>query len=475
MQPAGSAVERKSRRLIGLWALAATGLAAATLALTLASAAFAPPAPANAMPILPFALCYLAAGVAFLAMLPLIRASERLGRADQRRLVIAIAILGIVLRLLLLASEPVLEVDFNRYLWEGALTAHGLSPYALAPARISGLAYDDLRLELSKAAGPVFDAISYPELTSVYPPVAQAAFALAHLIDPWELWAWRLVALGGEAATFLLLLALLAALGRSPLWVALYWWSPLALKEIANSAHMEAVLLPLVLAGLLLAAHRRPVSAAGMIGLAAGAKLWPILLLPIVLRPLAGRPRALAGALALLIGIGVAIAAPIASAGLELSSGFIGFATHWTTNSAHFPVLEALLRMLMHRYDAADPIAGTIGRLLLAAAVCASALALAWRPLAGAGDLVGRAGLVITLIVLASPAQFPWYVLWALPLATLRGGIGWHVAAAVMPLYYTAFHLIVAGRYDLFSGVVVWLIWVPTWLALASDAIARRR
>ena len=47
--------------------------------------------------------------------------------------------------------------------------------------------------ELLHEAGVILERINYPGLTTVYPPVAQAAFALAYWLKPWSLDAWRLV------------------------------------------------------------------------------------------------------------------------------------------------------------------------------------------------------------------------------------------------------------------------------------------
>jgi hypothetical protein len=456
------------------WTAAALALVGATAAAILASCSFAAGLPARDMPILPFALALAAAGALFLLLVPLIRRTEELRPCAARRLLLPIFVVGVALRLMLLASEPVLEVDFYRYLWDGALTANGHNPFATAPARVRDLGYDDPRLELSKAAGDVFERISYPELKTVYPPVAQAAFALAYLIEPWSLTAWRIVALAGDMATFLLLVALLRAAGRSPLWSALYWWCPLVLKEIANSAHMEAVLLPFVLGSLLLTVRRRPLAATVVLGLAIGTKLWPVMLVPLVLRPLAGRPQMLAAALALLVAMLALCAWPVWRGGLDATSGFVGFANHWATNSAHFPALERLVALAV----AGEPqslLPGRIVRLLSAAIVLGTALWLARRPIADAIDLLQRAFVVVSVLVLLSPAQFPWYVLWVLPLAVIRPGLGWHVAAALMPIYYTAFHFIARGSYATYGTMVIWLLWVPIWLALAADVWRRRR
>jgi hypothetical protein len=147
----------------------------------------------------------------------------------------------------------------------------------------------------------VLERINHSDLRTIYPPVAQGVFALAHWIGPWKLTAWRGLILILDMVTIALLLALLRDLGRSPLWAALYWWNPIVLKELFNSAHMDAIIVPLILGALLLAIRKRPLAATACLTLAAGAKIWPLILLPLVWRGLLDKPRKLALAIALTV------------------------------------------------------------------------------------------------------------------------------------------------------------------------------
>jgi alpha-1,6-mannosyltransferase len=386
---------------------------------------------------------------------------------DCRWLLIWIFAVGLVARLLLLlASSPLLENDYYRYLWEGGLTAHGHSPYLVTPTGVGDLPYNDARLELAKAAGDVFERVAHPTLSSVYPPVAQAAFALAHWLSPWSLTAWRLVLIVADIATFLLLVALLQAAGRPAFWVAFYWWCPLVLKELANSAHMEAVLIPLVLTTLLASVRRRPLLAVVCLGLAAGVKVWPLMLAPLVLRPLSGERVRLVAAMALLSGIIGLMAWPIV-ASLDRTSGFVAFAAHWATNSAHMPLLEAIGGNLFGWRGAAGP--GLFARAICGAILLVVAVGMAVRPWQTVRDLLQRGFVVVSAIVLLSPAQFPWYVLWVLPLAVLAGSVVWHVAAATVSLYYMVFFTRVLGWPDFHRTVTVWVIWLPVWCLVARE------
>ena len=234
----------------------------------------------------------LAGGIYALFLAPLIANSLTGDSAALHHIMVCIVAAGLAARLVLLLSAPILEDDYQRYLWDGAVTANGKSPYAISPKDALQLGDQDALGRLAREGESVVRRINHPELRTIYPPVAQGAFALAYLLKPWSLFAWRSVLLACDLGSFVLILLLLRECGRSPLWSALYWWNPVVIKELFNSAHMDAVVLPLVLAALLFATRRRYVTAVTTLGFAAGAKIWPALLLPLVIRAARLKPEA---------------------------------------------------------------------------------------------------------------------------------------------------------------------------------------
>jgi alpha-1,6-mannosyltransferase len=415
------------------------------------------------------------AGLAFLRLIPLIRRDEGLrGRPLRRRLALTVLV-GLALRVLMLWSTPALEDDYYRYLWDGGVTASGHNPYRHAPsdAGEDGVAPEAINT-LAKAAGAVHSRINHADLRTIYPPVAAAFFTLAYWAEPWSLLAWRLVCLGGELATLGLLLALLRAVKRSPLWVAVYWWNPLVIKELINSAHMEAILMPFVLAALLLAVRQRPLWATAALAMAAGAKLWPVILAPLVWRQLAGAPRRLAAAVSILGLACVAWSMPPLLAGLGDDSGFVAYATHWKTASAIMPNLERMIGLLLSPFQADAQTISRTARALVGIVLAAVVVWLARKPITSPQDLLERALLTIAALYLLSPSQFPWYLIWLQPLLCVRPERGWLLATALVPLYYVSFHFYATDRAWIFREVIVWAIWLPIWAVLINDAQRRR-
>lgn len=410
-------------------------------------------------PVLWIAAGLVTAGVVFATAMPrLVGRTADFQAQSQAAILAVIVAAGILARLSLFASEPVLEDDFYRYLWDGAVTASGANPYAVAPASAMGSA------GLPPDAALILDRVGHADLRTIYPPTAQAAFAAAHLVAPWSLTAWRAVVLALDVATLGLLFLLLKDAGRSPIWAALYWWNPLVIFSLANGAHMDIVVMPPLLLALLLAARGRTVPAAAALALAAGAKVWPVLLLPLVLRPALSNPARLLAAAAVMLALLALQAWPILATGLDETSGFRAYAQSWQRNSALFPLVEGAASAV-----AGADAAGAVSRAVLAMICAGVALAVAWLPYTGTGQLMTRAGLVVAVLLLTAPAQYPWYLVWLAPFLAFLPLPGLLLLAAALPLYYTAFYFAPRQQIATYSGVVVWLAWLPVWALLARD------
>ncbi len=417
-----------------------------------------------------------AAGLVYGLLYPLTHWTLRSKTSGLRGLLGIVLLAGLGLRLIVFPSMPALEDDFYRYLWDGAVTSAGHNPYAFAPASAPTNKAAPALQQLGQVGVLVLERVNHPELKTIYPPVTQAAFAIAHWIEPWSLRSWRLVCLLGECISAALILSLLSTVGRSPLWVALYWLNPLVVKELINSAHMEAIVLPFVLGALLLLVRQRPVWATVALGLAIGAKLWPMMLLPLVLRPLLGTPWRLAAALILLCVMALAWIVPPCFGGLGPDSGFVAYATRWQTNSALFQLLQYLASVLLGEFNLAGNTPGVVVRLITAGCVGAFATWLVRDHTTEPDVIVGRAAIVVLVLFLVSPAQFPWYASWVLIFAPLRPLIA-HVGLTVlMPLYYASFYLLGINQYDSLNPWLIWLEWLPIWSLLLLDArLAWRR
>lgn len=416
-------------------------------------------------PVIAAAVAVMAAmGAVYLWLPRLIRRSPR-----AAIFVWAIVTVGLAMRLLFLGSSPILEDDHYRYLWDGAVAAEGYNPFRYAP--LQAIANNELPLHnLADQAGQVLERVNHPQYRTVYPTLAQAGFALAYAIGPFDLDAWRLVVLVAELIGLAFILLTLRRLDLAPQWVALYWWNPLVVKELANSAHMDGLLVPLLAVAMWAVTCHRWITSSLMIVLAAAIKIWPILLLPTVLRPLAERPRHLLGAVLLLIVVAAVLALPILQAGLTPSSGLLAYGRGWQMNDAVFSVLLGMSEFVF------DPsTAQTAARLVVVLILGALVLFLSRTPARDGRDPIRHFLIVAAALFLLSPTGFPWYMVWFVPFLAVVPVMPLLLLTALLPLYYLRFTFSAHDLAGVFDHYVVWLEFGPVWLWLGVLALRHRR
>ena len=244
-------------------------------------------------------------------------------RSKPDRTLLAIIVIGaLVFRALLLFSDPIEEIDLYRYLWDGAASTNGVNPFRYAPQQVlaaepSDELPDDLATlvalrDRSPALAEILARVHFGELPTIYPPVGQVVFALAAAMTPdtadvrTRMTIMKAWLVGFDLLTMIVVIKLLRLFGRPTTAVVIYAWCPLVIKEIANSGHLDSLAVFLTTLSCYLAAKAlfppAPVAtrvtrccglpgAALFLGLAVGAKLYPVVLAPLVLLTAAWRCR----------------------------------------------------------------------------------------------------------------------------------------------------------------------------------------
>ena len=249
---------------------------------------------------------------------------------------------AILFRIILLFSVPIQEVDLYRYIWDGVVTAEGISPYRYSPQEVEDMVAaaangqsdqptryrrpksqrEQLKRlgDLASTSGldGVIDLVHFEQYTTPYPPTNQPFFAAAAIsgrtigprvgaiTDPkspnfWGyLYSMKAVLILFDLGTGLMLILLLRQLQLPAIWSIAWLWCPLVLKEIANSGHLDSIAVFFTTAAIYLlvkaawgiggtnADFQQPRFAmlyggAAMILLAlgVGAKVYPLVLFPI--------------------------------------------------------------------------------------------------------------------------------------------------------------------------------------------------
>jgi hypothetical protein len=373
---------------------------------------------------------------------------------------------GLVFRITLLPTPPILEIDHYRYFWDGIVGEMGISPYCFTPSEIieadrdpDGVADHRLRriverMEQDSQADQLVRLVHYPEIPTVYPPACQRMFAAVSFFvgkQPLNqrIHFWKLTVLALELIALAGLARLLLRTNLPVGFLILPWWCPLAVKEYSNSGRIDVLAVAASVWSLVFLIENRPTFAGALLALAVGGKIYPLIGIPLfavyTFRQ-QGRRGVLIGAVSFVI-TSVILWLPYWEPVPHLRGNFQGlsiFASQWEMNDFLFWCVSVV-------------VGPNVARIIWAGFVIALAIILArsvYRETTAA-QLLACQGVLLGWFWLTSPTGNPWYLLWFLPLLAFMKNPVWKWLPLVAMVYYLRFACEDLGE--------EWVRWFDCW------------
>lgn len=441
-------------------------------ALNLISGNFADSSNLSDQPVLKFFLIYILAGIIYF-----IYAARYKDRKKPRNYLVWIFIVGIIARLLMIFSAPILEVDYFRYMWDGVVAVSGNSPYEYSPAELLEAKNKDLPesiRELSIIKHKVLEKINHPQLKTSYPPVTQAVFALSGFIKPFSLLTWKFVLLIADLLTVALIFLILKRLKLPESNLIIYWWNPLLIKEIFNSAHMDIIVFPFLLGCFLLYLSKRYVYAFAALAAAVGAKLWPVLIFPVLIRKFIPKwQEVIKYSIVFSVFNGILLF-PLIFSYFDVGSGIEAYSRSWQNNDSIFRIILTLSKSVITMIGYHPGHGQYVSRMIIGLIVILSVLYINFNKAKDSTGYLKKALIIISLTFFLSPTQFPWYSLWMLPFLSIIPYNPLLLLSVLMPLYYLRYYYEPRGEYDFYYHYIVWLEYLPVLAWVAYDIVIKR-
>jgi alpha-1,6-mannosyltransferase len=311
--------------------------------------------------------------------------------------------IGMALRIYVLLFDPLLSSDIFRYVWDGRVQAAGINPYRYFPAH--------------DALAHLRDATIYPGINrtdyavTIYPPVAEFFFLIVTRIGE-NVTVMRLALLGCEAVSVTLIMLFLRRMERPTTRVVAYFWHPLPIWEVANSGHVDALAVALMLLGLWVALTGRAMRGAVLIALG-------MLVKPYVAPALAPLWRPWDWKMPLVV---IAIIALCYLPYLSVGWGVFGFLTKgYLTEEGIISGNDLWLLSVWRLAFGAHR-----GDLVVYAAVAASillfmALSAGRRPNRTIASSLADTNMLLLVVLLLLSPNYPWYFLALVPFVALCG------------------------------------------------------
>ena len=328
----------------------------------------------------------------------------------------------VALHALMMLAPPIGLSDAFNYIAYGRLAIeHGLNPYT-----------DTL---VSVPQDPVFAYATWPDWTNPYGPLATLAFHPLGLVGvPQALWLVKVVAAACGVGLAWLVAACARELRRAPApAVVMVGLNPVLLVYGVAGAHVDLLLMVIVVAGVLALLRARERTAGVALAAAVAVKTTSVVVAPFALAGARGRRRDLltgAGVAGLaIVALGVALWGPHLLAGVA------------DQRDAASP--RSVPGIIARAFGAPHPPVGVgIAAGVAFAVVYAWLVRAAWRD---EMDWLAAAGWATVALLLAVTWLMPWYVVWLLPFAALAGSRRLQGATVALTLFVIAVRLIPLG------------------------------
>jgi hypothetical protein len=355
-----------------------------------------------------FIILWLLAFLPYLAACLLIlstRASRGYGQWAELLVLLAGALL---LRGVLLPIAPDLSHDSWRYLWDARVTLHGYSPYVYTPS-------DPQLLPLRNDF--LYGIIRFRTVPTLYPPGAQAFYLLSYLLAPANLVVFKALLTACEIISCVALAWLLKKRGSDPARCVIYAWAPLPIIEYAIQGHIDALTILLMLLTIVCAQSTwrgSRVLTGVLLALATLTKIYPLLLLTVVLRK---RDWALLTACAATI---ILAYIPYIILGHGQILGF--FSTYASESTPNAGITMHTINWLAPIMHFSPTLTRALTYLLDLALVGSAVLIIWWLRQQAHISVEAGALVLIGAIFAASSHIFPWYTAALLPWVALHTG-----------------------------------------------------
>ncbi len=347
---------------------------------------------------------------------------------------------ALVFRATLWPMEPTLSDDLQRYRWDAKVQANGWNPYAVAP--------NDPRL--AHLRDHYYEIMPGRETPTIYPPVTELIYRATWKVFPGPT-AFKVPFAAADVLVLLLLAWMFREEKDRAFRVAVYAWNPLVIVEFAGSGHNDALALLGIVGGLALL-KKRPVLASVAIALAAMAKVFPAVLLPVWIRR-AGWPEKRSGwwAAALAGAACVLVVLPYWQALGAFRANLAHYESNWKNYHASL-------------YTVIDWLTG--GGTRIPALVGA-----AWKR----AEPARAAYLLIGTSLVFWPNGYPWYFTWIVPLLCFFPNPAWLLLTVLQFLSYNVLISYgILGQFK-FDPFMQWLVYAPFYALLVAQWFLRQK
>lgn len=331
-------------------------------------------------PIVSFTYIYISASVVYILICRQILKME----VPANYIVVLLAI-SLVIKIIFIPLHPVGSDDYYRYIWDGKVQAHGINPYAYAPA--------DTSLN-SLHTGILPKLVNHPEMKTIYPPLTEILFYFSYIIGGDSFSGLKILMLISDLLTLFGLYLILKRQNIPYKNILIYALSPLIIFQLFIDAHADGFGLPFLIFSIFFYLDDQKLWSYVFLGLSLCIKPLGIIIIPIYFISEKNFFSRIKSAVIPLLICGL-FYLPYTFNGSPFQS-LIEFTENWTFNGIVFNILD----FFIHNNQ--------VSRI-----ICSLLLLVTYLPVVfSKKNLLAKIYLSIFLLFIFSPVVHPWYVVW---------------------------------------------------------------
>lgn len=428
--------------------------------------------PNKDMPTAIFLVLFSAAFFIYLALLFAI-----VKKKTDKRTFFAIIFFASFFRIILLPSIPVHENDIYRYMWDGKVSLSGINPYAHAPQEAEIKPEDKIREKdfvklkaLRNSNRTYFSRIGHRWVPTIYPPFAQAIFSLASFIRQDSILVMKSIFVVFDILAVIVISKLLLLFNKDPSLSIIYAWSPLVLKEIANSGHYDSLPICLLLLAIYLLLKSRLVSGSLSFALAVTSKFFPILLLPLYRTIMKRRHYVLIGVV--LAGMYMPFFFWQNTGIRQVFKGLLVYSDKWAYNGSIFVFFRSMFDALNIKFynDLFLP------KIFVGLIFITIVLFLSLKKTVNNTSILHKSFIILALLFCLSPVGEPWYFCWVIPFLCFFHYYSFIILSWLLVFSYLSFSRQL-GTFNILSlqiPVLNTIQYLPFYILLIFEIIMRK-
>jgi hypothetical protein len=383
-------------------------------------------------------------------------------------------IAAIVIRFIVMPGAVTLSDDIYRYLWDGKISAEGINPYSYAP--------EEEQLKHLRDTD-IYPKINFPNIATVYPPLAQFFFLLNVFIGN-SILSWKIILFLCEAGLTYILYLLIRQFSLNPYRLLIFMFNPLLIIETYQSGHLDLIGVSLFWMAIFLFYRKESTSILFFLG-AALIKFYPLITaIPFLIKRFWTKILFILSCFAL-------VTLPFSLTGAMPMSGLLSYLNRWAFNNIFYvgftEFLSALGMKITEIFRAV--INGRLEIFYMSPAQIYKAIVLVilvmviidqMQKLRKTADFLNisylQSSFFITgLMLLLTPTLHPWYLLWIIPFLIFVPNWSWLAFTLLIQLSYVV--LIDYARDSIWEESI-WILlaqYIPFILLLTYEYIDRRK